>query len=172
MRYPISYNFWSFEEEISQYPPGSQEPLENWDLYLPVEVNQKSLLRSWLLAHAAGWWSLWEGAALLALSGRGRCGRAVCQGPIALPLLGSAHASFTCLVSLLNLTPQAPSTSSSSAPRAHFCQELVTEFGECVWLMQGRMRRHLRSRPCCCDPSVCWDLSSDHRQESAERVTS
>lgn len=104
-----------------------------------MEVNQKSLLRSWLLAHAAGWWSLWEGAALSALSGRGRCGRAVCQGRIALPLPGSAHASFTCLVSLFTLTPQAPSMSSSSAPRAHFCQELVTEFGECVWLMQGRM---------------------------------
>lgn len=103
MRYPISYNFWSFEDEISQYPPGSQEPLETWDLYLPVEVNQKSLLRSWLLAHAAGWWSLWEGAALSALSGRGRCGRPACQGPITLPLPGSAHASFTCLVSLPQL---------------------------------------------------------------------
>ena len=42
---------------------------------------------------------------------------------------------------------------SSSAPRAHFCQELVAEFGECVWLMQGRiaaqgsqMQGHARRR--------------------------
>lgn len=117
-------------------------------MYLPVKVNQKGFLRSWLHTRLAGRRCGKELRSQLCPAGDA-VGEQCDKAPVALTLPGSVHASSTCLASQFNLTPQALSKSSSWAPRAHFCQELVTEFGECVWLMEGRIAAQgSQARPC------------------------